>query len=347
MNVVVVGAGLAGLSAAFELRRAGQTVMVLDAERRSGGVIVTEHPAPGWIVEAGPDGFLSADPDIPSLATEVGIHGRLVSQQAKQSLVWDGTSLAPLATGAAAELLEIDARGLDLSQGFTSFVGGMAELVAALADGATRHTAGVTSVHPTDRGFRLSATGGMSLECRALVLAIPSYAAAVAIAALDAPARHTLEAITYHPSVNVSLAYRREQIAHPLDASGFATAPGVGGVVRACTFASSKFPGRAPEGHALLRAFIGPVAGDPGSAAHKALTPLLGITGAPLWTKVFQWPRGIPRYGPAHVEGVRTARRRLAALGPIALAGAGYDGAGVSACVRSGRAAARDLLSRL
>ena len=118
------------------------------------------------------------------------------------------------------------------------------------------------------------------------------------------------------------------------------------GAVRACTFASSKFAGRAPADHVLLRAFLAPGSADPGAAAHDALGPVLGISGQPLWTKVFEWPRGIPRYAGDHAERVAEARRRLGRAGLIVLAGAGYDGAGVSACVRSGRAAARELLAR-
>jgi oxygen-dependent protoporphyrinogen oxidase len=345
--IVVVGAGLAGLAAAHELRSAGASVLLADAARRAGGVVVTEHPALGWVVEGGPDGFLGADADIPQLAVELGIASRLVDQRARTSLVWDAHTLAPVAPGAAAELLAIDARDLDLSAGFRSFAHGMAELTDALAAATPPQFAGVTAIVPSTRGLRLSATGGMSLECRAVVLAVPAYTAATLVSALDATTQGTLTAIPYFESANVSLAYRRDRIRHPLDAAGFATAPAVPGVVRACTFASSKFPGRAPDGHVLLRAFVTGAGGDPARAAHDALAPILGIEATPLWTRAFAWPRGIPRYRPGHREHVARARGRLARVGPIALAGAGYDGAGVSACVRSGRLAARSVLARL
>src|SRR3989449_7634222 len=69
MTVAVVGAGLAGLSAAWELSRAGAEVVVLDAGRQPGGMIVTDRHD-GFIVEGGPDGFLSAEPDIQDLRSE-------------------------------------------------------------------------------------------------------------------------------------------------------------------------------------------------------------------------------------------------------------------------------------
>jgi oxygen-dependent protoporphyrinogen oxidase len=347
VSIVVVGAGLAGLAAAHEIGRAGEAVLLIDAARRPGGVIETERPAGGWVVEAGPDGFLAADQNIPALAAEVGVANRIISQSTTGSLAWDGTRLTPLSAGAAAGMLDIDTRGLDLTAGFATFREGMGELIAALARGTPPQVGGVTAVLPAQRSLRLSVTGGASLEARGVVLAVPAFAAAPLIASLDATAREALESVRYHPSANASLAYRREQVAHPLDAAGFAALPADGGAVRACTFASSKFAGRAPQGHVLLRAFVSSDGTEVARIAHAALAPILGITGLPLWAREFVWRRGIPRYAPDHAAIVAEARDRLARVAPLTLAGAGYDGAGVSACVRSGRRAARELLDRL
>jgi oxygen-dependent protoporphyrinogen oxidase len=97
----------------------------------------------------------------------------------------------------------------------------------------------------------------------------------------------------------------------------------------------------------LLRAFVGPVDGDPAGAAHAEVGRILGIGGSPLWSRAFAWPRGLPRYKPDHARHVAAVRERLARLPPLALAGAGFDGAGVSACVKSGREAAKEVIRRL
>src|SRR2546425_642114 len=86
------------------------------------------------------------------------------------------------------------------------------------------------------------------------------------------------------------------------------------GAVRACTYASAKYPGRAPAGHMLLRAFLAPSDGEPGALAHAELAPLLRITGAPLWTRAFHWPHGLPRYEAHHAARVARVRERLARL---------------------------------
>ena len=88
LRAVVVGAGVAGLTAAWELQRAGAEVSVFESERRPGGMILTERPAPGWIVEAGPDGVLASDRDVPGLAAELGIAARLVPQSDRGSQLW-------------------------------------------------------------------------------------------------------------------------------------------------------------------------------------------------------------------------------------------------------------------
>jgi oxygen-dependent protoporphyrinogen oxidase len=185
-----------------------------------------------------------------------------------------------------------------------------------------------------------------------VVLALPAYAAGRLLEAVGVAHGRALAEVVYLPSITVSLAYRSEQVGASLNGAGFVVAPDVvgaqhAGPLRACTYSSAKFPGRAPAGHVLLRAYLPPMNGDPAKVAHAQLAAILDIRGEPLWSRAFYWDRGLPRYRAHHAEHVAAVRRRLRRLPPIAIAGAGYDGAGVSACVRSGREAARQILSRL
>lgn len=350
MTVAVVGAGLTGLSAAWDLSRAGAKVVVLEAGRHPGGVIISERHD-GFVVEGGPDGFLAAEPDLPDLARELGIGDQLVDQQSAGSTLWTGQRLDPLAEGRAAELLGIHGTAdVDLAAGFQSFARGMQDIVDALVTrlgSAIRATHGVTGIVPTTRGWRLSMTGGAAQEAAGVILALPAWASARLVAGLGIASARALGEVMYYPSSTVSLAYRTGQLPRTLDGSGFVAARDWPGRVRACSYSSCKYPGRAPEGHALLRAFVGPLDGEPGALAHGELATILGIRGAPLWTRAFHWPRGLPRYKPGHAAHVAALRTRLARLAPLDVAGAGIDGAGVSACVKSGRAAAHRVLGRL
>ncbi|HVH67287.1 MAG TPA: FAD-dependent oxidoreductase [Gemmatimonadales bacterium] len=348
MTIAVVGAGLTGLAAAWELQQAGADAVVLHSERQAGGVIVTERQE-GFVVEGGPDGFLAAEQAIQDCARDIGIGDRLVDQVAKGSMLWTGTRLEPLREGRAAELLGI--QGNWDGGGFRSFAGGMAEIVEALVGrlaSRIRPSQGVTALAPGGRGssWRLSVTGGAAVEAEAVILAVPAWVIARLLAGVGVAVARALDDVVYAPSVTVSLAYRAEQVP-TLEGTGFVAGPESGGTVRACTYAWRKYPRRAPDGYALLRAFVGPLDGDPAPVAHAELTAILGLRGAPLWTRAFHWPRGLPRYHPGHADRVAAVRARLERLAPLAIAGAGVDGAGVSACVRSGREATRNVLERM
>jgi protoporphyrinogen/coproporphyrinogen III oxidase len=349
MTVVVVGAGLAGLSAAWQLRRAGADVTVLESERRAGGVVVTER-RDGFVVEGGPDSWLASEPDISDLARELGLNGRLVKQSAAGSRLWNGKALERLEEGEAAALLGIHARPESLRAGFSTFAAGMGELTESLAAGLgerLRTPLGVSGLTPGRSGWRLAVTGGAVVEAEAVVLALPAYAAARLLETAGAWGARALAEVVYFPSLTVSLAYRVEQVGKKLEGTGYVARPGTGASVRAVTYASQKFPGRSPLGHLLFRAFLGPVEGEPGAVAHAHLREVLSITGEPLWTRAFFLSRAIPRYSHHHTAHVVEVRRRLDRLPPVAIAGAGYDGTGVSACVRSGRAAGSLVATRL
>ncbi|HUC76918.1 MAG TPA: FAD-dependent oxidoreductase, partial [Vicinamibacterales bacterium] len=61
VDVVVVGAGIAGLASAYELSRRGASFVVLDAAPRPGGVILSEQ-IDGFTIDAGPDALLIQKP---------------------------------------------------------------------------------------------------------------------------------------------------------------------------------------------------------------------------------------------------------------------------------------------
>jgi oxygen-dependent protoporphyrinogen oxidase len=218
----------------------------------------------------------------------------------------------------------------------------MADPVDALAQrlaGTLRFAQGVAGLVPKGPRWRVAITGGSAHDVDGVILALPAYSAGRLLEAVGVAGGRALGDVVYTPSITVSLAYRAEQMKGPLQGAGFVVASPL--QLRACTYASQKFPDRAPDGHVLLRAYLAPIDGDPALAAHAQLAEILGIRGEPLWSRVFYWNRGLPRYRVHHAQHVATVRRRLSRLPPLAIAGAGYDGAGVSACVRSGREAAR------
>lgn len=85
-RVVIVGGGITGLSAAWEL--VGQAeVIVVDAAHRTGGSIAVS-PVGGRLVDEAADSFLRRVPEGLELASEVGLGDQLVSPAATDAAVW-------------------------------------------------------------------------------------------------------------------------------------------------------------------------------------------------------------------------------------------------------------------
>ncbi len=72
MRVAVIGAGIAGLTAAFRLRLAGADPIVFEARPRAGGVIGTER-VEGFLVEYGPNAIQAANPVLDALIRDAGL----------------------------------------------------------------------------------------------------------------------------------------------------------------------------------------------------------------------------------------------------------------------------------
>jgi oxygen-dependent protoporphyrinogen oxidase len=73
---MIIGGGIAGLSAAWELVQRGRRPLVLEAHERPGGVIRTEA-IDGFVIDAGPDALLIQKPAALDLCRELGLGGRL------------------------------------------------------------------------------------------------------------------------------------------------------------------------------------------------------------------------------------------------------------------------------
>ncbi len=77
IDVVVVGGGIAGLAAAYELSKLGVDFVLLERASRIGGVILSEQ-VDGFTVDGGPDSLLTQKPEGIRLCEELGLGARLV-----------------------------------------------------------------------------------------------------------------------------------------------------------------------------------------------------------------------------------------------------------------------------
>jgi oxygen-dependent protoporphyrinogen oxidase len=440
-DVVVIGGGIAGLSAAYEIERRGRTVRVLEGLPRPGGVIRTER-SDGWVIDGGPDALLVHKPAAVDLCRELGIADRLIPTLAPRTAfvlrrgrlhaLAEGSFLGfpitlrglvqsslfslsgrlrmareafvapaippgdesiaafvrrrfgeeavdrladPLLAGihaGDAERLSVRAlfprlaeaertsgsvvralRALHVKpspQGaFVSLPGGTEELVDALTaalDPATLVCGRrATSVTAGDGYTVVSDTG--PLRARAVVVATPAHVTGTLVRTLDPSLATLCEAIPYASTATVCFGYRRAQVAAPLRGSGFVVPRSEGRALLAGTWVTSKWPGRAPEGHVLLRGFLGggrdPRRLDAGDdelvhTARAELAALLGITGSPVLTRLFRWTRQSPQYEVGHLSRLADIDARLAARPGLFVTGSGFRAIGIPDCIADGRA---------
>jgi oxygen-dependent protoporphyrinogen oxidase len=292
-------------------------------------------------------GIYGADPRRLSLAATMP---RFVEMERKH-----GSVIRGLRAGTQRALSSIDVSAAGARYGlFAAFEGGMQTLIDALARELRTQTelhAQVTSLTRDREGFHVEVHGRFR-RFDAVVVALPSYVAAQIVASLDRELAHELDGIPYGSAATVTFAWPRAAIAHPLDAFGFVVPTIEGRNIIASTWASVKYPGRAPEGHALIRVFIGGYNGqhllersdeELAALSRRDLRQLLGIRTAPEFERVIRYVRAMPQYQLGHLERVSRIETRERAIPGFALAGNAYRGVGIPDAVRSGEAAASRL----
>jgi oxygen-dependent protoporphyrinogen oxidase len=179
-----------------------------------------------------------------------------------------------------------------------------------------------------------------------VVCALPARAAGAVLAPLGGDFPERIPALPYADVALVCMGFRRDQVAHPLDGFGFLAPEVEHRHVLGCLFTSSLFPGRAPEGHVALSAFVG---GAMHVAAPEAeilrrtvedLGPLLGLTGESILSRIVAWRPAIPQYIVGHGDNKEAAARFEATNPGVFLSGNLLYGVSVGDCIKNATAVA-------
>ena len=238
---------------------------------------------------------------------------------------------------------------------------GLAEIIEALeqrlagADVRKRTTAVRVEPLPGE-GYHVRLAGQDWIETSSVILATPAFVSAQLVEGFDPQMGAELGSIPYTSTATVSLAFPLSAFPRALDGYGYIVPQAEGRPILACTWTSTKFPHRAPDGFALIRAFIGKAGKeDLLDADDQALVlmvrteldQVMGVRTTPILQRVFRWPQAMPQYTLGHPDRLARLERRLDAHPGLQLAGSAYRGIGLPDCIASGEAAAAAALSHV
>ncbi|MFZ1130121.1 MAG: protoporphyrinogen oxidase, partial [Terriglobales bacterium] len=244
---------------------------------------------------------------------------------------------------------------------FSSLKDGMQQMVNALVarlDARALNTSSlVQSLIRQDNGWTVSA-GYQTDHFDAVIIAIPTHAAAGVLQSADQDLARELGEINYSSSVTVTLGYD-EKVRRGLPPGfGFLVPRSEGHRMLAATFVHNKFPHRAPENRALVRCFLGGARDEAILEASEKeileivrveLRKIVGVAlnVEPLFARVYKWKSAMAQYSVGHLERLQRIEALRQKLPGLALAGNGYNGIGVPDCVRSGTEAAGKILAEM
>ncbi len=247
---------------------------------------------------------------------------------------------------------------------FVSLRNGMGELVTQLVARLDRTQ--ILTDAPVEllerplnqRGYQVLLADGRTLTADALILCTPAFATARLLAEIDPCLAQSHAAIPHVSAVIVTLAYPIANLTGSLDGYGYLIPEIADSDILACTWTSSKWVGRAPEGYALVRVYMGRYGrrdmtelpdDELYALADAEVRRTLALTAEPCLRRIHRWPQGMPQYVLGHPERLINIENRLTHHPGLYLAGAAYRGVGIPDCIAAGEAAAQqaaDYLAR-
>jgi protoporphyrinogen/coproporphyrinogen III oxidase len=184
--------------------------------------------------------------------------------------------------------------------------------------------------------------GEERIQAERLVLAAPPTVAGSLLTRINPEFAAQLGDVEYAAVAVVSLGYRKEDVGHPLAGFGFLVPRSSGLNVLGTVWNSSLFPGRAPEGHALLTSFVGGATNRDAinkspdelcAQVHREVTPVLGIRKEPFFSNVTAWQRALPQYNLGHTARLAALEKLRTGFPGLHFAGNYLNGPAIGTCV--------------
>jgi oxygen-dependent protoporphyrinogen oxidase len=244
---------------------------------------------------------------------------------------------------------------------FMSLRGGMIQLIDTLEQkltgGQVITGCQVTGLQQASGGSFVAQTAcGGTLDADAVICATPAFVTSDLLTRLDPRLSAALNAIRYISTATLSLAYRKSDIGGDLNGFGFVVPRKERRDLTACTWTSTKFNHRAPEGMVLLRSFVG----GPGQeeivdrsddeileVVKSELAQIMGLHAQPVLTRLYRWRQANPQYDVGHLDRAAEMHALSAQTPGLFLTGSAFEGVGLPDCVRQGQQSAEKVIEYL
>ncbi len=225
---------------------------------------------------------------------------------------------------------------------------GLVEIISALVTALKKQKVelrlqtNVVGINRLMNGFEISLSTGEVIQADYLILATSAYQAGELLKKVSPALAGALLRIPYVSTATVSFVYRSDTLPQPLNGYGYVIPKKEKRKALACTWTSTKFPHRAPQGYSLLRVFIGRAGQELIwdeqellNVAKQEISQTLRINQEPIVERVFLWDRAMPQYNLGHTELVAKINEELQSIPNLALAGNAYSGIGIPDCIHS------------
>jgi oxygen-dependent protoporphyrinogen oxidase len=311
-------------------------------------------------IHAGDPETMSVRASFPKFVEMENEYGSLIKGMIKRMAKMKGKKLAA-ASGAAKGVAGAKPAGkvtmfMSLKGGMTTLIDKIAEIVLSKPNTRIWCSADADSIARIDDKFRIGISDGSTIEADAVVIAAPANAASRLTVDIDPELSEKLKSIPYVSTATISIAYKKADIAHPMNGFGFVVPGSEKRRIMASTWTSIKFSGRAPDGSVLIRCFVGGSRNmelvdlsdtEMIELVKSELSDIMGITAEPELARVFRFKRAMPQYTVGHEERVAWIDERVEATPGLYLTGSAYHGIGIADSIRYGEITAKKVLHRI
>lgn len=238
---------------------------------------------------------------------------------------------------------------------FMTLKNGLGEMVDAVIERSSdiqfQSGARVESIAGEAGDWSIRLEGGGEHKAEALILATPGHITARLLQSVAPKAAELLKQIKYVSTATVTIAYKKEGFSHALDGFGFVVPKSEGRSILACTWTSSKFPHRTPEGYVMLRCYLGGALQENiaetdeetmTTLVKQDLREIMGIHEEPVFCKVFHNRKSNVQYQVNHSERIDAIMQELEE--GLFLTGSAYRGIGIPDCIQNGTLSAESAI---